>query len=296
MIKEKLDQCVILLAGKGTRFLPASKVVAKELFPIENKPALLYHLSDIYKSGIKRVCLVISKEKEYIKKFVTHNEKMEEDLRKNGKLHLLDELNNLIDNMQIDFVYQEELNGTGGAVQTVQEWTKNKPFVLMYGDDLTKSSAGKPPVVKQIMTAFEKTGKCVVAVKSMPTEKVSLYSSIITKRQIFDRCYEMEGIEEKPKIPPSNLIGLSPFVLTSEIFEAISKCQSSSTGEIYLTDALNLLAQQNKVVCYDFNAKYYDCGNKLEYTKCIIDFALQDDEISDKLKAYLKTINCDENC
>ncbi|MGN1200697.1 MAG: UTP--glucose-1-phosphate uridylyltransferase [Candidatus Caccovivens sp.] len=286
----EVKQCAILLAGKGTRFLPATKVMAKELFPIANKPALLYHLSEAYRSGMKKVCLVISKEKEYIKNFVSHDKILEQNLQKNGNLHLLDELNEIINNMQIDFVYQDKMSGTGGAVYALKDWAEEKPFALIFGDDLCREPKKSPPVVKQLAKVYEKTGKCVVGAKAMPIDVVSQYSSIITRRKLFKNCFEMEGILEKPKVPPSNLVELARFVLTPDIFDAILQCKPAKNGEIYLPDALTILAKQNRTVCYEFNATYYDCGNKLEYVKCIVDFALQDNDIADKLKAYLKEI------
>ena len=286
---EKIDRAVILMAGLGTRFLPATKAVAKELFPIENKPALLYHLKELYESGIKKVCIVISKEKDHVKKFLSHDAKLEENLKNSGKLALLKELNEIIDNMQIDFVYQGKLNGSGGAIYSAKKWTENKPFALILGDDLCKSN-GKVPAIGQLAKAYEKTGKNVVGAKTFPLEVIPKYSSIVVDKKLFDRCSSMKEIIEKPKVPPTNLVGLARYILNSEICPELLKCPRFTNGEIRFTDALNTLAKQGKAVCYEFDAKYYDCGNKLEYVKCILDFALEDNEISNQLKDYLKTL------
>lgn len=289
---EKIDQAVILMAGRGTRFLPATKAVAKELFPIENKPALLYHLEELYNSGITKVCIVISKEKEYVKNFLKHDKKLEAELKNSGKSHLLDGLNKIIDNMKIDFVYQGEMNGSGGAVYSVKDWACNKPFALILGDDLCKTDKGKLPTIGQLAKAYERTGKCVIGAKPFPMELIHNYSSIVTKKKLFDRCFEMQDIIEKPEKgkAPSNLVGLARYILTPEIFDELLKCPKLDNGEVRFTDAVSLLAQKNRAVCYEFDAKYYDCGNKLEYVKCIIDFALEDADISEKLKEYLKNL------
>lgn len=289
---EKIDRAVILMAGRGTRFLPATKAMAKELFPIENKPALLYHLLELYNSGIKKACIVISKEKDSVKDFLKHDKKLEEELKNVGKLSLLDELNTVIDNMQIDFVYQGDMNGSGGAIYSTKEWTKGKPFALILGDDLCREANGKRPAIGQIADAYEKTGKCVIGAKPFSLDVIHLYSSIVTKKKLFDRCSEMENIIEKPEKgkAPSNLVGLARYVLTQEIFDELLKCPKFANGEVRFTDAVSALAQRGRAVCYEFDAKYYDCGNKLEYVKCILDFALADKEIGEKLKAHLKSL------
>ena len=286
-MKQKVEQCVILMAGKGTRFLPATRAVAKELFPIGNKPILLFHLVEALKSGIKRVCLVISKEKEGVKEFFKHDYALEEQLKKSGKFELLQELNEVIDNLEIDFIYQGNINGSGGAVYSVKEWAKGEPFVVVNGDDLCISK--NVPVMKQVIDAYEKTGKNIIGARPFPLEVIPRYSSIITKEKLFDRCYDIDGIIEKPKNPPSNLVGLARYVLTSEIFDEILNCTPKNT-EYYLTDAIDNLARKGRVASYEFDANYYDCGNKLEYIKCMIEFGLNENDIKDDLKEYLKSL------
>lgn len=290
MKTNKVDQAIILLAGKGTRFLPATKAVAKELFPIENKPALLINLQELYKSGIKRVCLVISKEKKYIKKFLKHDKKLEASLIKSNKMHLLDELNEIIDNMEIDFVYQGKMNGSGGAIYSTKKWCKNKPFALILGDDLTEND--KNPVIAQLIKAYEKTGKLVIGAKKFPMEVIHNYSSIVSGVKLFDKCGELLDIIEKPAkgTAPSNLVGLARYVLTPEIFDELPKLEKSKGEEVAFTDAVSVLAKQNRVVFYEFDANYYDCGNKLEYVKCMIQQTLKDKNVADSLKDYLKTL------
>lgn len=289
---QTVDRGIILMAGRGTRFLPATKAVAKELFPIENKPALLYHLEELYNSGIKKVCIVISKEKDYVKTFLSHDKNLEQELKNAGKLHLIEGLNKIIDNMEITFIYQGKMSGSGGALLSAKTWTENKPFVLILGDDLCKVEKGVPPVSAQMAKVYEKTQKCVVGAKPFPMDVIHNYSSIVTGKKLFERCFEMNEIIEKPEKgkAPSNLVGLARYVMTNEIFDQLKKCPVFTNNELRFTDAINLLAHQNRAVCYEFDAKYYDCGNKLEYIKFVIDYALEDDEISSKLKDYIKNL------
>lgn len=289
MKTNKVEQCVILMAGKGTRFLPATKAVAKELFPIGNKPILMFHLQEALKSGIKRVALVISKEKESVKNFLKHDENLEKTLKNNGKFEILSELNEIIDNMEISYIYQGDLNGSGGAVYSVKEWANGKPFVVVNGDDFCESIAEHPPVMKQVIDAYEKTGKMIIGAKAFPMEVIPRYSSIIKQKELFDKCFEISGIIEKPKNPPTNLVGLARYVLDSDIFDEILNCQPVNT-EYRLTDAIDSLAKKGRVVSYQFYANYYDCGNKLEYLKCLVNFGLKDKEICEEFKNYLKNI------
>ena len=290
MKNQKIDQCVVLMAGKGTRFLPATRAVAKELFPIGNKPVLLFHLLEAMNSGIKRVCFVISKEKESVKNFLKHDKNLEKQLEKSGRIQLLNELNSVIDNLEIDFIYQGKMNGSGGAVYSAKDWTQGKPFVIVNGDDLCLTEGNKPPVMKQLIDAYEKTGKNIIGAKEFPMEVISRYSSIIKKEKLLPHCFKMDGIIEKPTNPPSNLVGLARYVVTKDIFDEILKC-TPKNDEIYLTDALDNLARAGLAACYEFEAKYYDCGNKLEFIKCMIDFGLHEKDIFEDLKKYIIEIS-----
>lgn len=276
------------MAGKGTRFLPATKAVAKEVFPIFNKPTLLYQLSEIYRSGVRRVAIVISKEKEHlVKNFLSHNVELEKSLKGTEKIHLLDELNEIIDNVEISYIYQGEMGGSGGAIYSLKEWAQNKPFGILFGDDLCYNE--EKPVIGQLIKAYEKTGLNFTACTEKPIEVVPIYSSTIVNKKLFDRCYLIDGIIEKPKNPPTNLISLARYIVNPEIFDVLEKTPPVN-GEVWLADALNTLAKQGKVGCYNFDGIYYDCGNKLEFLKCCIDMALKDDSVNKGLLEYMKTV------
>ncbi len=290
--KQNVEQAVILMGGIGSRFMPATKFVAKELFPVVDKPVLLFHLQELFKSGIKRVCIVCSEQKKYIKDFLKRDAKLEKQLANINRLNLLDETNQILDGMKIDVVVQGKLNGSGGAIYTAKKWTKGKPFALILGDDLCEEIGKNGPAIGQLIKAFEKTGKTVVGAQPFPMEVISRYSSIVKNKKLFANCHEMDEIIEKPALgtAPSNLVGLARYVLTDEIFEEIPKCPRFENGEIRFTDALNNLAKKGRCVCYEFKAKYYDCGNKLEFIKCIVDTGLKDKKIAPALKEYLSKL------
>ncbi len=285
-MNKKITQAVILMAGKGTRFLPATKAVAKELFPIGNKPVLLFHLMECYKSGIKRVCLVISKEKEYVKNLFVRN-KAQEDALKPEIFELLDELNTIIDHMDITFVYQGEMNGSGGAVCSVEDWAGGQPFAIFNGDDVCAPFEGEP-VIGQLMQAYERTGKNIVALKTIPLDIISKYSCVITEKKLFNDCFLLSDIIEKPENPQSDLTSMARYVVDSQIFDEI-RHSTPRKGEYCLTDALANMAKNGKVAGLKFKGDYYDCGNKLEFLKCMVDFGLHEPDIKDDFLTYLTT-------
>ena len=287
-MENKVDQAVILMGGLGTRFLPATKIIAKEMFPIGNKPAVMYHLEELYQSGIKNVYIIISKKKKNVAKFFKRDKKLEKSLKNLHREHMLDEYNEILNKMTIKIIIQGKLNGSGGAIYYAKKYTNGRPFALILGDDLCKTEKGKLPAIGQLCKAYEKTGKNVIGVKPFPIEVVPRYSSVVIGKKLSSKSNEVLDIIEKPKNPPTNLVGLARYVLTSDIFDEILKCPKFENGELRFTDALTALSKQGKVVSCEFDARYYDCGNKLEYTKCLIDFALEDKEIKAKLKEFLK--------
>lgn len=285
-----IDQAVILMAGKGTRFLPATKCVAKELFPIFDTPALVFHLQELYDSGIKRICLVISHEKETdVKRLITHDEKLEESLKASGKIKLLDQLNNLIDNLDITCIFQGEMIGTAGALYVTKFWTNNKPFALVFGDDICIAEGEQKPATKQLIEAYERSGgKAVVGAKKMPRDVIYKYSSIVTGEKLSDDSFEMKDIIEKPPkgTEPSDLVGMARYIVTPNMFPKIPELKPSKNGELILTEVFQDIAKQGDVVTCAFDADYYDGGNKPELFRCIIHQALKS-EYADTAVKYM---------
>lgn len=290
-MENTIDQAVILAGGLGTRFLPATKAIAKEIFPIGNRPALFFLLDEVYRSGIRRVCIVTSKQKfATFKQLLSHDKKLEESLKNLGRLDFLKELNTYIDEMDITILTQGKLNGSGGALWVTKKWAGGKPFVMLCGDDLFVEDKGSKPVTAQLIDVYNKTSKFVIGVKKMPLEVIPRYSCVLKGKKIDSRTYEAVDIIEKPQNPQSDLVGLAKYVVTPDIFDYILDLPRFTNGEIRLTDAVQKIAQKGGAVSHEFKATYYDCGNKLEFMKLMIHEGLKDEKISQNLKDYMKDL------
>lgn len=290
-MENTIDQAVILAGGLGTRFLPATKAIAKEIFPIGNRPALFFLLDEVYRSGIRRVCIVTSKKKfATFKQLLSHDKKLEESLKNLGRLDFLKELNTYIDEMDITILTQGKLNGSGGAVYAAKKWLRGKPFALLFGDDVFIEDKGSKPVTAQLIDVYNKTGKFVIGVKKMPLEVIPRYSCVMTGKKLSTHTFEATDIIEKPQNPQSNFVGLAKYIVTPETLDCLPNLPKFTNGETRFPDAIQILAKQNKVVAHEFKATYYDCGNKLEFTKLVIHECLKDEKISQNLKDYMKDL------
>lgn len=287
-----VKHAVILMAGKGTRFLPATKGVAKEMFPIGSKPALLYHLVECLDSGIKEVTIVISKQKKDVIKFLKHDKELENLIKGISKEKLLDEWKRVVDNIKINFAYQgKKINGSAGAVWSIKKFVKNEPFALMFGDDVYIAENNQKPALKQLIDANEKTNKYVLGCVKVSDDVVDRYGVAVVDGK--DNGYDLvKGFKEKPKkgTQPSNLASLGRYIILPNIFENILKAEAHENGEVYLPEAIAMECEKNNVVACELEAKYNDLGNKLEFVKCTINEALKDNEINSQLKEYLKTL------
>ena len=289
--KKTIQHAVILMAGRGTRFLPATKAVAKEMFAIGNVPAILYLLKECLDSGIRDVTIVLSKEKKDVKKFFKRNKKLEKIIKGTSKQQLLNDWWNVYNNIKLHFVYQsKKINGTAGAVYSARRFVKNKPFALLFGDDLYISN--NKPALKELIDAYYITNNYVLGCVEVCEDVVGRYGVAVVcgKKSGFDL---VKGFKEKPKKgeEPSRLASLGRYILLPNIFNNILKAKKHEQGEKYLPEAIALECKKNNVVACKISANYYDLGNKLEFIKCTIDQGLKDDSIREKLKEYLEDIN-----
>ena len=285
-----VKHAVILMAGKGTRFLPATKGVAKEMFPIGNKPALLYHLKECLDSGIKEVTIVISKQKKDVIKFLKHDRELESLIKGTSKEKLLEEWKSVVDNLKINFAYQgKKINGSAGAVWSIKKFVKQEPFALMFGDDVYIPEKTQKPALKELIEAHEKTNKYVLGCVKVSDDVVDRYGVAVVDGEI--NGYSLvKGFKEKPKkgTQPSNLAALGRYIILPNIFENILKAEPHENGEVFLPEAIAFECEKNNIVACEINAKYNDLGNKLEFIKCSINEALKDEEINAQLIEYLK--------
>ena len=288
----KVRKAVIPCAGFGTRFLPITKVVPKEILPIIDTPTLEYIIDEVVEAGITEILLVVSKEKlEVIKKLVNGNEDLNKFLLSVNKEKEY-KLANKERPAKISFTIQEKMDGNGRAILCAKEFAKGEPVAILFGDDIMRK-VGDKNVTQQLVEVYEKTGKSVVGCQKTNEAVARRCGVMRVSKKVDDRTWDIHGIEEKPKGElPSDLVSLGRFVLDNEIFAEIEKQKPSpESGEVYLTDAISGLAEKGKVVAYDFVGKRYDIGNKLGFLEATIDFALADELYRDDLIKHIKGLN-----
>lgn len=288
---------VIPCAGKGTRFLPITKGVAKEMCPIVDRPTLDYIVQECIDGGITDIIFVVSSGKDDIKKFYTRDEAYEKELILGGKEVYANQIKEICTKANYYYVIQEEQLGLGHAVLMAKDIVKDDNFVVCCGDDICIYEKSAP--VKQIVDAFIKVdGHTIVGGQKVPHEQICRYGSMGIEREVDNRLYEINKIVEKPDLSkaPSDLASLGKRVFNSSIFEELEKTPRGKGGEIQLTDAIDLLREKEAVYFYDFEGKRYDCGDKLGYIEAIIDTALKRDDLKDGLIAHIKSLKLDWKC
>ena len=283
---EKITKAVIACAGVGSRFLPATKAVPKELFPVVDTPVLAFIVNEAKKSGITDVLIVTSPCKDAIKNYFTPNKELEKMLEKSGKSEAIKTLNT--DGINVSFVYQHEPKGTADAVACAKEFTKDEPFVLAWGDDLIDASV---PVMKQLIDAYCTVKAPVIGVQNVEGNEISKYG-VAKIKQENGKLSLLDGFVEKPELSnlPSRQASLGRYVLTSAIYDAISRISRGKNDEYQITDAINLMCKEENVYSYQFDGKRYDMGDKVGVIKANIEYALKNEETSACLTSYLKEL------
>ena len=290
-----ITKAVIPAAGLGTRFLPATKSVAKEIFPIVDIPAIMLVLQECIDSGIKEVFIVISKEKENIKKLLTRNPKKEKILAKQNRLHLLNELNYIIDNLKISFGYQNDLiRGSAGSVSIAKDWVNNEPFAVLYPDDLNYTPKEKTPAIGQLIKAYEKYQAMIIGCQEVDPEEIYKYSACKIVKQEQKNIYKISGIVEKPPkgTEPSCISGLARYIMPENTFEYIEKQIAATTPglEIGLTDTMDMILKKHKAYAVIMDSIRYDTGDKFGYVTAVVEYALRNKDFGEKFKMYLKNL------
>lgn len=285
---QEVKKAVIPVAGLGTRFLPATKAMPKEMLPLIDKPIIHYVVEEAINSGIEDLILITGRSKRPIEDYFDDSPELEMHLRAHGKtdeLKVIQDISSLVD---IHYVRQKEPLGLGDAVLRAEKHIGDEPFAVLLGDDIIVNCQ---PCTKQLIDVYQRNRCSVIAVQNVPDDKVSSYG-IIDGKKVDDSLYCLNNIVEKPPLgmAPSNIGAIGRYVFTPEIFDCIKKTEKGVGGEIQLTDAIRLLNLTQKVYAYSFAGKRYDTGEKIGYLKTIIDFALRDEEISESVLAYLKEV------
>lgn len=280
---------VILCGGQGTRFLPATKALPKEMLPVVDTPVLQYIVDEMIDSGISDICIVISPGKEEIVRYFSPKGKLEKTLRKKGDEKGLAALNRINRGARFIFAVQKLPRGMADALLKAREFVGNDPFVLSTGDDLVKASV---PVSKQLIDAYENSGRSVLGGQTVPEDKIHMYGCAALGEELYGNCraHVCTALVEKPKKEeaPSCFAALGRYVLTSEIFDKISQIKPDKRGELQVTDALRLLADEGKLCTYDFEGYRYDMGSKAGAVQATISYALEHPDTSKETKEFLK--------
>ena len=288
-MKNKIRKVVIPAAGLGTRFLPATKSQPKEMLPIVDKPIIQYVVEEVVASGIKDVIIVTGATKRAIEDHFDYNYELQNWLKKQGKNKQRQEIKKIADLANFIYIRQKGPYGNGTPVLNAKDVIGDEAFAVVWGDEFIYS---QPPRLKQMIKVYEKYGGMVISGLKIKNKKDLARYGIADIRPIEKNVYEIKSIVEKPdpNKAPSNLALLGGYILPPEIFEVLKKTKTGKGGELWLVDAINTLKKKGipLYACEVENGKYYDCGNKLEFIKATIDFALEHQEIGKELKKYLK--------
>ena len=284
-----VKKAVIPAAGLGTRVLPASKAVPKEMLPIVDKPAIQYIVEEAVASGIEDILIITNRGKSIIEDHFDHSPELEHALKKPGKESLYDSVIESAQLGNILFKRQGQTLGLGHAVYGAKSFIGDEPFVVLYGDDVIM---GSNPVAKQLIDAYEEFGLSSLGIKEVPAEQLSRYSSL-ELTPIRDNFYKVTDMIEKPAKGAefSRFSILGRVLLTPEIFGILEKIPRGAGNEYQLTDAIKVMARDRTCIGVDFDGQRYDMGNKVGMLKAIVDTALQHPETREEFREYLKTLN-----
>lgn len=288
-MNKKVTKAIIPAAGFGTRVLPASKAIPKELIPIVDKPAIQYIVEEAVNSGIKDILIITSYGKSAILDHFDRNFELEYKLEKSGKLDILKTVVNISNLCNLTFVRQKEMKGLGDAVLYAKEFVKDEPFAVLYGDDVIHADY---PVTKQLIDAYEEFSLPCVGIKKVSENDIKKYSSLKVDN-LKNNLYKVSDMVEKPQKQEDVLSLFSILgrcLLTPEIFELLENTKAGAGGEIQLTDAMKVLSNTTGMIGVDFVGKRYDMGNKLGILIANIEMALIHDDLKDDFKNYLKSL------
>ncbi len=284
---KKIRKAVIPAAGMGTRVLPATKSMPKEMFPIVDKPAIQYIVEEAVNSGIEEILIITNRGKGIIEDHFDYSPELEQALLKSGKTDFYNTVHSIPQIANITFVRQKETKGLGHAVHCAKNFVGDEPFAVMFGDDVI---VGEDPAIGQLIRAYEKYGKGVLGVNAVPESEIHKYGSLKVDK-IEDNIYNCTDMVEKPKTKEEVLSLFSILgrcVLPPEIFDILETVEPGVGGEIQLTDAMKVLARSVGMTAVDFTGVRYDMGNKLGILKAQIEVGVANQEFGEEFKQYLK--------
>ena len=283
-----VKKAIIPAAGLGTRFLPATKAMPKEMLPIVDKPTIQYIVEEAIESGIEDIIIVTGKGKRAIEDHFDHAFELEQNLMEKEKFELLEKVKYASDLANIHYIRQKEPKGLGHAVWCARKFIGDEPFAVLLGDDIVQA---EKPCLRQLIEEYEQTQASVIGVQTVPEDETHRYGIIDPIEQI-GRRYQVRQFVEKPKqgTAPSNLAIMGRYVLNPEIFRFLEEQQVGAGGEIQLTDAIQRLNEIQRVFAYDFEGKRYDVGEKLGFIKTTIEFAMNDQNLREDVLKFMEQL------
>ena len=284
----QVNKAVIPAAGMGTRFLPATKVQPKEMLPIVDVPTIQYVVEEAVKAGITEILIITGRSKRAIEDHFDKSVELEALLEQKGKHKELAEMQRISNLADIFYVRQKEALGLGHAVACARNFVGNEPFAVLLGDDIVYAGV---PVIGQLIDIYNRKGGTVLGCQRVGLDNIQKYGAVDAE-DFSEQVVRVRSLVEKPKPAEakSDLAVLGRYVIDPEIFDVLKETPPGAGGEIQLTDALNLLAQQQPVWAYSFEGRRYDVGDRLGYIEATLEYALRRDDLAPHLKAYLKNL------
>ena len=286
----EIKKVIIPIAGLGTRFLPLSKIVPKEIWPLVDKPVIQYILEEAKNAGLQEVIFVLNTKKNIILEYFKNLESLEKILKQRKREALLQELESikeLAKGLKFWTAYQKKPMGDGHAILQGENFVKNEPFGVLFGDDIVES---KTPAILQLMKIFQTSNKPVLALYRIPKERISSYG-IVAVEKIANRVFKIKKIVEKPRSEeaPSNLAIVGKYILTPEVLQYLKQAKPNKKGEIVLAETLQKMLDDGKTIYgYELEGKWLECGTKLEWLKTHLYLSLKSERYGDTLKQFIR--------
>ena len=282
----KVRKAIIPAAGLGSRLLPNTKSIPKEMLPLVDKPVIQYIVEEAVSAGVEEILIITNRGKDAIEDYFDYAPDLEARLRSDGKIKDADAVHNVADMADIFFLRQKETKGLGHAIWRAKSFVGDEPFGILLGDDIMLSET---PVLKQLVQAAEANNCSAIAMREFPPQEVGKYSSLKLEENLGGGVYRISDMNEKPTDEErlSNFAIMGRYVLTPAIFDILEKTPPGRNNEIQLTDGMRVLCHQEKMCAVDFEGKRYDTGNLKGYLESIIDFALKNEEAGDWLRQFI---------
>ena len=282
----KVRKAIIPAAGLGTRLLPNTKSIPKEMLPLVDKPVLQYIVEEAVSAGVEQILIITNRGKSPIEDYFDYAPDLESRLLADGKEKEAKTIRAVADMADVFFVRQKETKGLGHAVWRAKSFVGNEPFAILLGDDIMLSET---PVLKQLVDAAEANSCSAIAIREFPGEEICKYSSVKLEEKLSDRVYRIGDMNEKPAMDErlSNYAIMGRYVLTPAIFDILEQTPPGRNNEIQLTDGMRQLCHVEPMCAVDFEGKRYDTGNLKGYLESIIDFALKNEEAGEWLRQFI---------